>query len=215
MYFFWDILSSNAFRVWFIARSLSSFGWGPGYFLVVHCRHWGNMMVSVGLLLLNHLLAWFYNHISTIEAGEIFYLLWHDYDDGKFEEEVPCFAVKTDIIANDYDYFNLPGKAIKSACRVVMTQKSKDYKLKLFFRDQPSRALKLTLEILLVSNRSYLIPFACMTHSLGKGMLLLTCQGLIAPIYAKGIKCDLGTNLTILVMMFVVHNSNHCIGEFV
>ena len=90
------------------------------------------MMVSVGLLLLNHLLAWFYNHISTIEAGEIFYLLWHDYDDGKFEEEVPCFAVKTDIIANDYDYFNLPGKAIKSACRVVMTQMSKDYKLEFF-----------------------------------------------------------------------------------
>ena len=51
----------------------------------------------------------------------------------KFEEEVPCFVVKTYIIANDYDYFNLPGKAIKSACRVVMTQKSKDYKLELFF----------------------------------------------------------------------------------
>ena len=191
MYFFWDILRRNAFRVWFIAHSLSSFGWGPGYFLVVDSCHWGNM---IWFLFLNHLLAWFYNHKSNIEAGEIFYLLWHDYDDGKFEEEVPCFAVKTDIIANDYDYFNLPGKAIKSACRVGCTQKSKDYKLEFFFWDQPTWPSKLTLAILLVSNRSHLIPFACMTHSLGKGILFLTFQGLETPIYAKGIKRDLGIN---------------------
>ena len=112
--------------------------------------------------------------------------MWYDYDDGKFEEEVPCFAVKTDIIANDYDYFNLPGKAIKSACHVVMTQKSKDYKLE-FFLGSTNLSIKADVEDTIgIKSITLLIPSACMTHSLGEGILLLPVKGLKRLFMQKG-----------------------------